>query len=166
MSPALHIEKLDRRHAVDGFDCGHDALNRFLARYAFPNQQANASQTYLALSGEEVVGYYTLVVGQVEYEGAPQRLKKGLARHPVPIMLLARLAVSRNRQGQGVGSGMLKDALLRTLAAADIAGIRAFAVHAKDDESKAFYERFDFLSSPTDPYHLFRLIKDIRGSLA
>lgn len=166
MKPALRIEKLDRRHAVDGFDCGHEALDQFLVHDAFPSQQANASQTYLALSGEEVVGYYTLVVGQVEYEGAPQRLKKGLARHPVPIMLLARLAVSRNRQGQGIGSGMLKDALLRTLAAADIAGIRAFAVHAKDDESKAFYERFDFLPSPTDPYHRFRLIKDIRGSLA
>ena len=165
MTPALRIEKLHRHHLVDGFDCGREALNRFLVRYAFPNQQANASQTYLALSAEEVVGYYTLVVGQVEYEGAPLRLKKGLARHPVPIMLLARLAVARNRQGEGIGSGLLKDSLLRTLAAADIAGIRAFAVHAKDDESKAFYERFDFLPSPTDPYHLFRLIKDIRASL-
>ena len=165
MSPTLRIEKLDRHHKVNGFDCGREALNRFLVRYAFPSQQANASQTYVAPSAEEVVGYYTLVVGQVEYEGATQRLKKGLARHPVPIMLLARLAVLRNRQGQGIGSGLLKDALLRTLAAADIAGIRAVAVHAKDDESRAFYERFDFLPSPTDPYHLFRLIKDIRGSL-
>ncbi|MDA0206043.1 MAG: GNAT family N-acetyltransferase [Acidobacteria bacterium] len=165
MSAALRIAKLERRHAVDCFDCGREALNQFLVRYAFLNQQANASQTYLALAGEEVAGYYTLVVGQIEYEGAPERLKKGLARHPVPILLLARLAVAKDWQGKGLGAGLLKDAMLRTLSAADIAGIRAFAVHAKDDESKAFYERFDFLPSPTDPYHLYRLIKDIRTCL-
>ena len=165
MSAALRVAKLERRHAVDGFDCGRDALNKFLIRYAFLNQQANASQSYLALSGENVVGYYTLAVGQVEFAGAPERLKKGLARHPVPIMLLARLAVAKDGQGKGLGAGLLKDAMLRTVAAAGIAGIRALAVHAKDDESKAFYERFDFLPSPTDPYHLYRLIKDIRACL-
>src|SRR5450432_3971120 len=78
---------------IDGFDCGSEALNRFLIRYALQNQQAEASQTYVALADEKVAGYYTLVVGQVEYEGAPERLKKGLARHPVPVMLLARLAI-------------------------------------------------------------------------
>ena len=165
MSAALRIAKLERRHAVDGFDCGREALNQFLVRYAFLNQQANASQTYLALAGEEVAGYYTLVVGQVEYEGAPERLKRGLARHPVPIMLLARLAVAKYWQGKGLGAGLLKDSMMRTTGAADIAGIRAFVVHAKDDESRAFYERFDFLPSPTDPYHLYRLIKDIRRLL-
>ena len=165
MSAALRIAKLERRHAVDGFDCGREALNNFLVRYAFLNQQANASQTYLALSGEDVVGYYTLVVGQVEFAGAPERLKKGLARHPVPIMLLARLAVAKDWQGKGLGAGLLQDAMLRTVGAAGIAGIRALAVHAKDDESKAFYERFDFLPSPADPYHLYRLIKDIRACL-
>lgn len=165
MSAALRIAKLERRHAVDGFDCGRTALNQFLVRYAFLNQQANASQTYLALAGEEVAGYYTLVVGQVEYEGAPERLKKGLARHPIPIMLLARLAVAKDWQGKGLGAGLLKDSMMRTAGAADIAGIRAFVVHAKDDESKAFHERFDFLPSPTDPYHLYRLIKDIRRLL-
>lgn len=165
MSAALRIAKLERRHAVDGFDCGREALNLFLVRYAFLNQQASASQTYLALSGEEVAGYYTLVVGQVEYEGAPERLKRGLARHPVPIMLLARLAVAKDWQGKGLGAGLLKDSMLRTAGAADIAGIRALAVHAKDDAAKAFYERFDFLPSPTDPYHLYRLIKDIRACL-
>jgi GNAT superfamily N-acetyltransferase len=161
----LRIEKLRRGHDVDKFDCGREALNRFLIRYAFPNQQAGASQTYITLADEEVAGYYTLVVGQVEYSGAPERLTKGLARHPVPIMLLARLAVATSRQGKGLGSGLLKDAMLRTLQAADIAGIRAFAVHAKDDQAKSFYERFDFVASPSDPYHLFRLLKDIRGAL-
>jgi GNAT superfamily N-acetyltransferase len=161
----LRIEKLQRHHAIDTFDCGREALNRFLIGYALPNQQAEASQTYLALTDAEVVGYYTLVVGQVEYDDAPERLKKGLARHPVPIMLLARLAIATSWQGKGLGAGLLKDAMLRTLQAAEIAGIRAFAVHAKDDDAKAFYERFDLVSSPTDPYHLFRLLKDVRAAL-
>ena len=165
MTP-LRIEKLQRAHPIDSFDCGKEALNRFLIRFAFQNQQAGASQTYIALSESSVVGYYTLVVGQVDYDDAPERLTKGLARHPVPIMLLARLAVALSWQGKGLGSGLLKDAMLRTLQAADIAGIRAFAVHAKDDEAKAFYERFDFVASPADTYHLFRLIKDIRGLLS
>ena len=129
------------------------------------NQQAGASQTYLALADKEIVGYYTLVVGQVEYTDAPARLTKGLARHPVPIMLLARLAVSKSWQGKKLGAGLLKDAMLRTLAAAEIAGIRAFAVHVKDDEARRFYEHFDFVASPSDPNHLFRLLKDIRGLL-
>lgn len=80
-------------------------------------------------------------------------------------MLLARLAVAAAWHGKGLGSGLLKDSMVRTLQAADIAGIRAFAVHAKDDEAKAFYERFDFVASPSDPYHLFRLVKDIRAFL-
>jgi len=164
---ALRIERLHRSLDLDAFDCGREPLNRFLIRYALQNQQqqAGASQTYVALADDEVVGYYTLVVGQVEYGDAPERLIKGLARHPVPIMLLARLAVATSWQGKGLGSGLLKDAMLRTLQAADIAGIRAFAVHAKDDEAKSFYERFDFIESPSDPYHLFRLLKDIRAAL-
>ena len=160
----LRIEKLQRHHPLESFDCGREALNRFLIRYALQNQ-GGASQTYVALTGEAVVGYYTLVVGQVDYDDAPERLKKGLARHPVPIMLLARLAIATSCQGKGLGSGLLKDAMLRTLQAAEIAGIRAFVAHAKDDAAKAFYERFDFVPSPSDPYHLFRLMKDVRAAL-
>ena len=152
-------------HAIDGFDCGREALNVFLTRYALQNQQAEASQTYVALADEEVAGYSTLVVGEVAYDDAPERLTKGLARRPVPIMLLARLAVASSWQGKGIGAGLLKDAMLRTLQAADIAGIRAFAVHAKDDEARAFYGHFDFVPSPTDPLHLFRLLKDVRKLL-
>jgi GNAT superfamily N-acetyltransferase len=161
----LRIAKLGREHNVDAFDCGQEALNRFLIRYAFQSQQAGASQTYLALVDEEVAGFYTLVVGQVEYTDAPTRLTKGLARHPVPIMLLARLPISKSWQRKKLGAGLLKDAMLRTLAAAEIAGIRAFTVHARDDEAKGFYEHFDFIVSPSDPNHLFRLLKDIRGLL-
>jgi GNAT superfamily N-acetyltransferase len=91
---------------------------------------------------------------------------KGLARHPIPIMLLARMAVDRRCQGQGVGKALLRDALERTLNAAEIAGIRAFAVHAKDEQARSFYELFDFVPSPTDPLHLFLLLKDVRHSLS
>jgi GNAT superfamily N-acetyltransferase len=165
MSDRPRIEKLRRDHRLDLFDCGQEALNRFLVRYAFQNQQAEASQTYVALMGDEIVGFYTLVVAQVEYDDAPQRLGKGLARHPIPLMLLARLAVATTWQGRGLGAGLLKDAVLRTLQAAEIAGIRAIAVHAKDDDARAFYERFGFMPAPTDPYHLFVLLKDVRAIL-
>lgn len=163
MTEAPQIEKLGPEHAIKDFDCGREPLNRFLTLHALKGQYACASQTYVALAGQEVVGFYTLVVGQVEYEGAPERLTKGLARHPVPLMILARLAVSSVWQGQRIGAGLLKDALLRTLQAADIAGIRAFTVHAKDDDARAFYEHFGFVSSPTDPRHLFFLLKDVRA---
>lgn len=160
----LRVEKLNRQHAVETFDCGDVALNRFLIRFALPNQMANASQTYLGIADNDtIVGFYTLVVGEVRYEHAPERMTKGLARHPVPIMLLARLGVDLAWQGKGVGAGLLRDAVLRTLQAADIAGIRALVVHAKHDAARSFYERYDFESSPTDPLHLFALLKDLRS---
>jgi GNAT superfamily N-acetyltransferase len=162
VSADTRIEKLRRDHAVDGFDCGREALNRFLIRFALPGQQAGASQTYLGLAGDEVIGFYTLVVGQVSYDDAPERLTKGMARHPVPIMLLARLAVSTAWQGKKISAGLLKDAMRGTLQAADIAGIRAFGVHAKDDEARTYYEHFGFIASPSDPFHLFVLMKDLR----
>jgi GNAT superfamily N-acetyltransferase len=162
VNTARRVEKLRAEHGVEGFDCGREELNRYLLRYAWANQQAGAAQTYVGLVESAVVGYYTLAVGQVTREEAPERLAKGLARHPVPIMLLARLAVSSSWQGQGVGKALLRDAMQRTIQAADIAGIRAFAVHAKDDKAKRFYEKFDFIPSPTDPMHLFVLLKDVR----
>jgi GNAT superfamily N-acetyltransferase len=162
MSDPLRIEKLRPDHVVVGFDCGSEALNRFLVRYALTNQQAGAAQTYLALSNDTVVAYYSLAVVEVAYEESPARLTKGLARHPVPIILLARLAVSIEWQGRGLGAGLLKDAMNRTLQAADIAGIRAFAVHAKDDNARRFSEHFGFVPSSTDPLHLFLLIKEIK----
>lgn len=162
MSAPFLIAKLARAHAVDGFDCGKEDLNRYLERYAWQNQQAGASQTYVALQGVEIVGYYTLAVGQVGYDDAADRLKKGLARHPIPVMLLARLAIGKDWQGRKLGAGLLKDAMLRTLQAADLAGIRAFVVHAKDDDARTFYERFDFAPSPTDAFHMFVLLKDVR----
>jgi GNAT superfamily N-acetyltransferase len=160
------VEKLRADHPVQEFDCGREELNRYLQRYALPNQQASAAQTYLGMDGEAIAGYHTLTVGSVTLEESPERLKKGLARHPIPIMLLARLAVDRRWQGQGVGKSLLRDAMLRTLQAAEIAGIRAFAVHAKYEEARRFCEHFDLVPSPTDPMHRFILLKDIRRLVA
>ena len=166
MSAERRVEKLRPDHKIEGFDCGREELNRYLLRYVWQNQQAGAAQTYVGLVGDFVIGYHTLAVGQVSREEAPERLTKGLARHPVPVMLLARLAVDRRWHGQGVGKALLKDAMQRTLQAADIAGIRAIAVHAKDEEARTFYQRFDFMPSPTDPMHLYVLLKDLRRIIA
>jgi GNAT superfamily N-acetyltransferase len=160
------IEKLQPQHAVEAFDCGQEALNRFLQKHALQNQHSGGAQTYVGLADHAVIGYYALAVGLVEQEQAPERVKKGLAKHSIPIMLLARLAVDLHWQKRGVGAGLLKDAMLRTLQAADIAGIRALMVHAKNDAARTFYQRFDFLPSPTDPLHLFMLLKDVRTFIA
>jgi GNAT superfamily N-acetyltransferase len=162
MTVPVRIEKLRRDHAVDAFDCGVEELNRFLVRFALTNQQAGAAQTYVVLAGETVVGYHSLVVGEVAFDDAPKRLSKGLARHPIPIMLLARMAVGTAWQKRGLGAALLKDAMRRTLQAADIAGIRAFSVHAKDESARSFYEHFGFIPSPADPLHRFVLLKDLR----
>lgn len=158
---AFTIEKLTRYHVVDDFDCGEKALNLFLIRFAFVNQQANASQTYVGLADGDVVGFYTLVVGEVSFDDAPARLKKGLARHPVPLMLIARLAIGLAWQGKGAGAGLLKDAMCRTKQAAEIVGIRALATHAKNENARTFYEHFGFTQSPTDPLHMFILTKNL-----
>ena len=160
------IEKLQPHHAVEAFDCGREALNLFLLLYALQNQRTGGSQTYVGTADETVIGYYALAVGSVEQEQAPERVKKGLAKHSIPLMLLARLAVDLHWQKQGVGAALLKDATLRTIQAADIAGIRALVVHAQDEEARKFYERFDFLPSPSDPLHLFILLKDVRKLLS
>lgn len=158
--------KLDAGHETDAFDCGKEPLDRFLQRFALTNQKAGSAQTYVVCRGEQrVVGYYSLTVGSVEHADAPGRVRKGQPRHLIPVMLLARLAVDKTEQGHGLGRALLKDALLRTAQAADIAGIRALIVHAKDDEARAWYEKFDFEPSPTDPYHLFLLMKDLRALL-
>jgi GNAT superfamily N-acetyltransferase len=160
------VEKLTASHALDAFDCGKEPLNRFLRRFALTNQRAGSTRTYVVCRGErEVAGYYSLAVGAVEPGDTPARVSKGLARHPVPVMLLARLAIDKAEQGRGLGRALLKDALLRTAQVADIAGIRALLVHAKDDEARAWYERFDFEPGPADPYQLFLLMKDVRALL-
>ncbi|HWE85457.1 MAG TPA: GNAT family N-acetyltransferase [Terracidiphilus sp.] len=162
MSETRVIEKLRTEHRLDYFDCGQSDLNLWLVRHALQNQFSNSAQTYVGLVNGSVTGFYSLAVGQIEFADAPERLRKGLAHHPIPVMLLARLAVDLRWQGHGIGQALLLDAVLRTLQAADIAGIRALAVHAKDDRARQWYERFDFAPSPTDPLHLFVLLKDLK----
>ena len=163
VSEERRIEKLRREHVLNAFDCGQPELNAWLIKYALQNQSASSARTYVGLVNDSVVGYYSLAVGQVEYSDASERLRKGLARHPVPIMLLARLAVYK--EWKGMGRVLLRDAILRTVQASEIAGIRALVVHAKDDAGKRYYEQFDFVPSPTDPLHLFVLLKDLRRML-
>jgi len=161
MTGTRSIEKLTRDHLIDDFDCGQEALNSWLRKHALQNQGAGAAQTYVGWVGSVVIGYYSLAVGQIEYSDAPERLQKGLARHPVPVMLLARLAVLKDWQRKGVGRALLRDVVQRTAQAADIAGIRALAVHAKDEQAWRYYEQFDFVASPADPLQLLVLLKDI-----
>lgn len=163
MTNPLRIEKLHRTHAVEEFTCGQPELDRFLIRHALQAQQAGSALTYVGLSDKAVIGFYSLVVGEVRHADAPERVVKGMPRHPIPLMVLARLAVHSDWQGRRIGAGLLLDALTRTLQAADIGGIRALAVHAKDEAAASFYRHFGFMPSPTDKRHLFMLIKDIRA---
>lgn len=159
------IRKLTANDNLANFDCGQPALNQFLQRFALNNQKANSAQTYVCCLADQVVGFYSLAVGSVEASIAPDRLIKGLPKHPVPVMILARLAVDVQHQGLGLDAALLKDALLRTTQAADIAGIRALLVHAKDDNIRNWYLNWEFEPSVTDPLHLFLLIKDLKALL-
>jgi predicted N-acetyltransferase YhbS len=155
---------LSADHDCEGFDCGNPVLNEWLRRYALQNQRAGATRTFVACRGNRVIGYYSLAVGAVDYAAASERVRKGLARHPVPVMILARLAVDVAHQGKRIGQSLLKDAVMRTLQAAEFAGIRAILVHAKDDRARGFYEKFGFEPSPLSPLQLMLLLKDAGGA--
>ena len=165
-APAFEqVHKLSVNDQVDSFDCGHVALNEFLQRFALVNQRSNSSQTYVSCNAGHVAGFYSLTVGSVEPSHSAPRMLKGIPQHPVPVMILARLAIDQKHQRQGLGKALLKNALLRTVQAADIAGIRALLIHAKDEEARSWYRHWEFEESPTDPYHLFLLVKDIKALL-
>ncbi len=164
--PLRGPELLTEAHDVSRFDCGNEALNRFLHRHALQNQRNQSARTYVALRGEaQVIGYYSLAAASAEYEIVPARIAKGLAQHPIPLTLLARLAVDQAEQGSGIGAGLLKDALKRFLQAQSIIAARALVVHAKDDQAVEFYRHFGFTPSPMDPYHLYLMTKDIHECL-
>jgi GNAT superfamily N-acetyltransferase len=160
------IEKLRRDHSLDGFDCGREELNSFLKKHALTNQASDSARTYVLADRLVVKGYYSLAAAIVFHEEATERVKKGLARHPVPVILLARLAVDASMQGKKIAPALLKDALRRAVHAADTIGTRAVLVHAKDDNAKGFYEHFSFEPSPSDPYHLMLIMKDLRRIIA
>jgi GNAT superfamily N-acetyltransferase len=159
--------KLAPDHVVKRFRCGQPDLDEWLERYAAVNQRAGMATVFVtSLANSEVVGYYALSTGGVEHENAPRRVKQGVARHPVPVVVLTRLAVHEDHQGRRLGRGLLLDALRRIESAADEVGIRALLLHAKDEEAKSFYMHIgEFEPSPTDPLHLFLLMKDLRATL-
>lgn len=161
----FEIEKLGTKHDLSQFDCGNPTLNTWLWRYAWTNQQADSAKTYVALADDRVVGYYALTTGSVHKHESPQRIAKGLANHPIGIVLLARLAVDNQQQGKGLGKALLFDALSRIEEAAEIVAVRAVMVHAIDEAARRFYEHFEFEPSPVDPFQLLLLLKDIRKAL-
>jgi predicted N-acetyltransferase YhbS len=164
-APLASPVPLDATHDLSAFNCGVPALNNYLKKFALQSQRSRSGRTYVACRGERVVGFYTLAAASVRREETPARVAKGLAAHPVPVILLARLAVDAGEKGKGLGSGLLRDALLRAVQAADIIGCRAVLVHGKDEIARAFYQRFGFEPAPADPLRLFLLLKDIKASL-
>jgi GNAT superfamily N-acetyltransferase len=161
----LFIEKLRREHNLSSFDCGNPTLNTWLQKYAWTNQQADSAKTYVASDGDRVVGYYSLTTGSVHKHESPQRIAKGLANHPIGIVLLARLGVDTGQQGAGLGKALLFDAFTRIAEAADIVAVRAVMVHAIDEAARKFYEHFEFEASPVDSFQLMLLMKDLRRAI-
>jgi len=161
----FEIEKLRREHEVSSFNCGNPVLTIWLQKFAWNNQQAGSAKTYVALANDRVVGYYALTAGSVQKHESPEGIAKGLANHPIGVVLLARLAVDNRYHGQGLGKALLFDALTRIAEAAGIVGVRAVLVHAIDDAARRFYEHFDFDPSPVDPFQLMLLLKDLRKLL-
>ena len=146
-------EKLTASHDLTAFECGEPSLDDWLRRRALQNEQSGASRTYVVCVGARVVGYDALAVGAVASAQAPGRVKRNMP-DPIPVMVLGRLAIDASAQGRGLGAGLLRDAILRTVQAADIAGIRAILVHAISDNAKRFYQAAGFVASPLDPMTL------------
>ncbi|MBM6592786.1 GNAT family N-acetyltransferase [Microvirga pudoricolor] len=138
---------LTPEHDLSQFDCGQSALNLWLQQKARPND-GPASRTYVVCAGSQVIGYYCLSTGGVRHDDVPGKLKRNMP-NPVPIMVLGRLAVDHRFQRQGIGGGLLKDALKRTLAAWRLVGFRALVVHAKSDDALTFYRSYGFIEYPS-----------------
>lgn len=152
-------ELLGDDHILDAFSCGKPALDDWLLRRARNNHEHGASRTYVVSDEKRVVvGYHSLSSGAVATTDAPGALRRNMP-DPIPMALLGRLAVDRHRQGQGIGPGLLRDAVSRTAQAAGILGIRGIVVHAIDEEARAFYLSKGFIPSPTQPLTLFLSIK-------
>lgn len=153
---------LDANHLLEGFDCGRPALNDWLLRYARQAQGSGSARTFVVCDGNRVAGYFSLTVGQIDTLEAPERVRRGMGQYPIPVVILARLAVDTAYQGRGLGWGMLQDAIRRTITIAEQAGIRALLTHPIDAEAEAFYRRFGFESTPVRERQLILLLKDAR----
>jgi len=158
-------EKLCEQSKVSDFKCGNHDLDRFLKKHAYINQLSGNSTTYISNHSGAVAAYYTITLASISHKNAPAKITAGQPRYPIPVILLARLAVDSAHQGKGLGKALLKDAMQRAIMVADIAGCRAFLVHAKDEQAKQWYQQFGMEKSPTDPLHLLLSMHDLRNSL-
>jgi predicted N-acetyltransferase YhbS len=163
------VESLSRDHETGEFDCGSDIQTTWLRRHGLQAHQSDTSKVYVVcLAGSQrVVGYYALAAGSVGHESVSPRISKGLGRYPIPVILLTRLGVDVHEQGKGLGSGLVRDALLQTASIADRVGVRALLIHAETPTAAEFYRRIDpgFQPSPTDALHLVLLRKDLRAAI-
>lgn len=153
---------LDAQHHLDSFDCGKHALNDWLRRHARQAQASGSARSFVVCEAERVVGYFSLTVGQIDALEAPERVRRGMGHYPIPVIILARLAVDKACHGRGVGTGMLQDAIRRTLKIAADAGIRALLTHPIDESAQQFYRRFGFEPTPLRERQLILLLKDAR----
>jgi ribosomal protein S18 acetylase RimI-like enzyme len=162
---AFVIQPLSGRHDRSSFDCGEPALDEFLRRYARQNEERGIGRTFVAVPDGQttVVGFYTLAAGSVAFVDLPGDVH--LPRYPVPVVLLARLAVSRMARGQGLGEALLVDAFRRILAVADTLGIHAVEVRAKSERARTFYERYGFSSLRDDRLHMYVPLTTVRKAL-
>lgn len=138
-------------HDISSFSCQHDSLNSWLVKRALANGMSGATRTYVVCAADRrVVGYYALAAGALAAVAAPSRLRRNMP-DPLPLIVLGRLAVDSAWIGRGIGSGLLKDAVLRSMQAAELIGVRALLCHALDREAKAFYLKHGFIESPLEP---------------
>ncbi|MFM8900051.1 MAG: GNAT family N-acetyltransferase [Burkholderiales bacterium] len=158
----LSPQPLDASHRLDGFDCGKPALNDWLLRYARQAQGSGSAKTFVVGDASRVAGYFSLTVGQIDSREAPERVRRGIGQYPIPVVILARLAVDTQDRGGGLGVGMLQDAIRRTVAIPEQAGIRALLTHPIDASAEAFYRRFGFEPTPLRQQQLILLLKDAR----
>jgi GNAT superfamily N-acetyltransferase len=162
----LRLALINAEHDVSPFDCGNTELTNWLIRHALASQRADLARTYLALEGEQVVGYVSLTTGSVRRDEAPKRYARGMPAYPLPTILIARLAVDHRRQGRRLGSRLLAEALRLAVAASDAAAARLAVVDAIDERAAAFYRKWGFIDVPENPLRLYRKISDIRRSLS
>lgn len=154
-------------HVTANFDCGVAPLNEFLQLYALTNAQSGSSRTFVVADAlEKVAGYYSLAAISIAPENAPQRVRQGQPRHPIPAILMARFAVDGSAQGRGLGRALFRDALLRCLNITEELGVRAFVVDAKDEAALRFYRQFNMMADAQDSQRLYLLFKDIKKILA
>jgi GNAT superfamily N-acetyltransferase len=157
-------EPLADHHDLADFSSGELSLDEWLRRRARPNQVSGASRTYVVCENARVIGYYALASGAVTVHMAPGRFRRNMPE-PIPVAVLARLAVDRTRQGQGIGRALFRDAALRILNAADVIGIRGIVVHAISDAAKRFYTALGFDESPREPTTLMVTLADVQAAM-